>query len=88
MITGTISASLAFCLPSATGPNALVFSFKEITVLDMVSLSDDFSSFCPPPPLPAPNTPELYNSYFFEKEVVKWTDDREARIGNSKLTNQ
>lgn len=37
MISGTVSASLAFCLPSATGPNALVFTFKEIRVIDMVS---------------------------------------------------
>ncbi|KAL5270158.1 hypothetical protein ACHWQZ_G001031 [Mnemiopsis leidyi] len=36
MMTGTLSASLAFCLPSATGPNALVFAFKEIKVLDMI----------------------------------------------------
>ncbi|XP_063693484.1 Na(+)/citrate cotransporter-like [Bolinopsis microptera] len=36
MISGTISASLAFCLPSATGPNALVFTFKEIKVIDML----------------------------------------------------
>ena len=37
-MTGTLSASLAFCLPSATGPNALVFAFKEIKVIDMVGL--------------------------------------------------
>ncbi|KAL5262736.1 hypothetical protein ACHWQZ_G008214 [Mnemiopsis leidyi] len=36
MISGTVSASLAFCLPSATGPNALVFTFKEIRVIDML----------------------------------------------------
>lgn len=36
MASGTIAASLAFCLPSATGPNALVFSFKEIRVIDML----------------------------------------------------
>ena len=37
MISATVAASLAFCLPSATAPNALVFSFKEIRVIDMVS---------------------------------------------------
>lgn len=36
MISGTIAASLAFCLPSATAPNALVFTFKEIRVIDML----------------------------------------------------
>ncbi|XP_063689332.1 Na(+)/citrate cotransporter-like [Bolinopsis microptera] len=36
MMTGTLSASLAFCLPSATGPNALVFAYPEIKVIDMI----------------------------------------------------
>lgn len=36
MMTGTLSASLAFCLPSATGPNALVFAHPEIRVIDMI----------------------------------------------------
>ena len=34
--TACIAASLAFCLPSATGPNAMVFSFREVRVVDML----------------------------------------------------
>ena len=36
MMIGAQASNLSFCLPSATGPNVVVFSFKEITVLDMV----------------------------------------------------
>ncbi len=35
MLPATISASLAFMLPSATAPNAIIFGTKRLKVLDM-----------------------------------------------------
>ncbi|MGB5323683.1 SLC13 family permease [Lutimonas sp.] len=37
MLPATISASLAFMLPSATAPNAIIFGTKRLKVLDMSS---------------------------------------------------
>lgn len=36
MITATISASMAFMMPVATGPNAIIFGSKRIKVIEMV----------------------------------------------------
>ncbi|MCB0280319.1 MAG: anion permease, partial [Calditrichaeota bacterium] len=36
MITATISASMAFMMPVATAPNAIIFGSKQIHVIDMV----------------------------------------------------
>ena len=35
MLPATISASLAFMLPSATAPNAIIFGTNRLKVLDM-----------------------------------------------------
>ena len=35
MLPATISASLAFMLPSATAPNAIIFGTKRLKVIDM-----------------------------------------------------
>jgi sodium-dependent dicarboxylate transporter 2/3/5 len=35
MLPATIAASLAFMLPTATAPNAIIFGTKRIKVLDM-----------------------------------------------------
>lgn len=39
MLPATIAASLAFMLPIATVPNALVFAYGDIRTLDMVRRS-------------------------------------------------
>ena len=35
MLPATIAASLAFMLPSATAPNAIIFGTKRLKVIDM-----------------------------------------------------
>ena len=39
MLTTTISTSFAFMLPIGTPPNAIVFATKQITIMDMLSVS-------------------------------------------------
>ena len=43
MIPGAIATTFAYMLPVATPPNAVVFSYGEITVKDMVSPTQPYN---------------------------------------------